>query len=100
MATGDRVAVLDFNSRWLLAAHFGAGSGIALVFSLVPASFRCFRPPRSARQRGRADRLSGPLAEEPAPDLHVTEVGSRFWVLDRLGAVTWMFRFVGGELAH
>jgi len=25
---GDRVAVLDFNSRWLLAAHFGVpGSG-------------------------------------------------------------------------
>ena len=29
---GDRVAVLDFNSRWLLAAHFGVpGSGAALV---------------------------------------------------------------------
>jgi len=29
---GDRVAVLDYNSRWLLAAHFGApGSGGALV---------------------------------------------------------------------
>src|ERR1700733_10993167 len=29
---GDRVAVLDFNTRWLLTAHFGVpGSGAALV---------------------------------------------------------------------
>jgi len=29
---GDRVAVLDFNTRWLLAAHFGVpGAGAAMV---------------------------------------------------------------------
>src|SRR5580700_8552717 len=41
---GDRVAVLDFNSRWLLAAHFGVpGSGAALVAlntRLAPGEYR------------------------------------------------------------
>jgi len=31
---GDRVAVLDFNSRWLLAAHFGVPGGLAALVAL------------------------------------------------------------------
>jgi fatty-acyl-CoA synthase len=71
IAPGDRVAVLDFNTRWLLAAHFGVpGAGAALVAlnsRLAAAEYRDIL----AHSRARVLLVSPALA----PALGVTSAG-------------------------
>jgi len=68
---GDRVAVLDLNTRWLLAAHFGVpGAGAALVAlnsRLSPADYEQIL----AHSRARVLLLSPALADR----LGVTSAG-------------------------
>jgi fatty-acyl-CoA synthase len=72
---GDRVAVLDLNTRWLLAAHFGVpGAGAALVAlnsRLAPADYQ---NALRAVARGRA--RPGTASDSTASDSTGTDDGA------------------------
>src|SRR5580693_5400234 len=75
---GDRVAVLDFNSRWLLAAHFGVpGSGAALVAlntRLAPGEYHDILAHSRARVLLVSPALAPRLDVRTARDLPVGQV--------------------------
>jgi fatty-acyl-CoA synthase len=77
-AAGDRVAVLDLNSRWLLAAHFGVpGAGGALVAMnsrLAPADYRQILEHSGARTLLLSPALAGRLGAGHARELPVERV--------------------------
>jgi fatty-acyl-CoA synthase len=76
--TGDRVAVLDLNSRWLLAAHFGIpGAGAALVAlntRLAAAEYRDILTHARARVLLVAPAMAAALGARSAADLPVDSV--------------------------
>jgi fatty-acyl-CoA synthase len=106
---GDRVAVLDFNTRWLLAAHFGVpGAGAALVAlnsRLAAAEYRDILEHSRARVLLVSPALAGALGVTGAAQLPVERVvmlpgtgGSRAPALtgsDAYGA--WLARGAGGR---
>jgi len=75
---GDRVAVLDFNTRWLLAAHFGVpGAGAALVAlnsRLAAAEYRDILAHSRARVLLVSPGLAGALGVTGAGQLPVERV--------------------------
>jgi len=75
---GDRVAVLDFNTRWLLAAHFGVpGAGAALVAlnsRLAAAEYRDILAHSRARVLLVSPGLAGALGVTSAGELPVERV--------------------------
>jgi len=75
---GDRVAVLDFNTRWLLAAHFGVpGAGAALVAlnsRLAAAEYRDILAHSRARVLLVSPGLAGALGVTSAAELPVERV--------------------------
>ena len=75
---GDRVAVLDFNTRWLLAAHFGVpGAGAALVAlnsRLAAAEYRDILAHSRARVLLVSPGLAGALGVASAGELPVERV--------------------------
>ncbi len=75
---GDRVAVLDFNTRWLLAAHFGVpGAGAALVAlnsRLAAAEYRDILAHSRARVLLVSPGLAGALGVTSAGELPVEQV--------------------------
>jgi fatty-acyl-CoA synthase len=75
---GDRVAVLDFNTRWLLAAHFGVpGAGAALVAlnsRLAAAEYRDILAHSGARVLLVSPGLAGALDVASAGELPAERV--------------------------
>jgi fatty-acyl-CoA synthase len=75
---GDRVAVLDLNSRWLLAAHFGVpGAGAALVAlnsRLAPAEYRDILAHAQARVLLLSPSMVAAIGVAHAKDLPVPRV--------------------------
>jgi fatty-acyl-CoA synthase len=75
---GDRVAVLDFNTRWLLAAHFGVpGAGAALVAlnsRLAAAEYRDILAHSRARVLLVSPGLAGALGVASAGELPAEQV--------------------------
>jgi fatty-acyl-CoA synthase len=75
---GDRVAVLDFNTRWLLAAHFGVpGAGAALVAlnsRLAAAEYRDILAHSRARILLVSPGLAGALGVASAGELPTERV--------------------------
>ncbi len=75
---GDRVAVLDFNTRWLLAAHFGVpGAGAALVAlnsRLAAAEYRDILAHSGARILLVSPGLAGALGVASAGELPAERV--------------------------
>jgi fatty-acyl-CoA synthase len=75
---GERIAVLDFNTRWLLAAHFGVpGTGAALVAlnsRLAPAEYRDILAHCRARVLLLSPALVSALGASTAADLPVERV--------------------------
>jgi len=78
IARGDRVAILDFNTRWLAAAHFGVpGAGAALVAlntRLAPAEYRTILAHARARLLFVSPGLVQALGVTAAGDLPVERV--------------------------
>jgi fatty-acyl-CoA synthase len=77
-APGERVAVLDLNTRWLLAAHFGVpGAGAALVAMnsrLAAADYRQILEHSGARTLLLSPALAGRLGAGHADELPVERV--------------------------
>jgi fatty-acyl-CoA synthase len=75
---GERVAVLDFNTRWLLAAHFGVpGAGavlVALNSRLAAADYRQILAHSRSRVLLVSPGLAGKLEASTAGDLPVDRV--------------------------
>lgn len=75
---GDRVAVLDFNTRWLLAAHFGVpGAGavlVALSSRLAAAEYRQILEYSRSRVLLVSPGLAGRLGAASADELPVERV--------------------------
>lgn len=76
--SGDRVAVLDLNTRWLLAAHFGVpGSGAALVAlnsRLAPGDYQQILAHSRARVLLLSPALTDRLGAANASELSVDRV--------------------------
>jgi fatty-acyl-CoA synthase len=78
IAPGDRVAVLDLNSRWLLAAHYGVpGAGAALIAlnsRLAPPEYQDILAHSGARVLLLSPALLPSLAVSSADQLPVEKV--------------------------
>jgi fatty-acyl-CoA synthase len=78
IAPGDRVAVLDLNSRWLLAAHYGVpGAGAALIAlnsRLAPPEYQDILAHSGARVLLLSPALVPSLAVSSADQLPVEKV--------------------------
>ena len=78
VGAGERVAVLDLNTRWLLAAHFGVpGAGVALVAlntRLAATEYRQILAHSGARILLLSPALAGRLGAASAGELPVDRV--------------------------
>ncbi|HEX7164538.1 MAG TPA: AMP-binding protein [Trebonia sp.] len=102
----ERVAVLDLNTRWLLAAHFGVpGAGavlVALNTRLAPADYQQILKHSGARILLLAPGLAGRLGVASASELPVEQVvmlpGADGWSGDPLpGAEAFEDWLAGGD---
>lgn len=103
---GERVAVLDLNTRWLLAAHFGVpGAGTALVAlntRLAPVDYRQILEHSGTRilllSPALADRLGAASTSELPVERVVMLPGADGWSGDRLpGAEAFEDWLAGGD---